>query len=436
MKKVFINIKFLFLTFLSATVFSNNSTAMNCAVPVCDISAKISELRSSAQGVRFEFLSNLFAATKNVEDRASLINLREFGIAAYHLTKEVDTEEWMFTAASQIANRSTEKLISAPPVKSDVLIKYYKSFIGDSQPSSFTALTHWNNILNKNQITNQEELSELIEFAKEAREISTKLNHEVYVMNLATAIITTASNQFLQLDPYIEGVYIVKTECVGNSTSTQCAKFDLITIMLTNDSSGIAVRFSEQNNTPQNSSNYQFMNSEFVSGRILQSNLDFKNNQNAYFSLSIDPVTKNIKGTFINSDYASEVRFSGKMMFNTQKIYSTKNNTLIKQKDLVRIFKGELALKADPHHKVSTIIQSVNDKLIATAQSSSLKIQFDSCHYLASKNIITLLSTSQGKFIKFTLKAVMNKKGQITLEGSGFSFANSTNYNITLTQAN
>ncbi|MBC7419486.1 MAG: hypothetical protein H7328_02045 [Bdellovibrio sp.] len=400
-----------------------------CGVPVCDIPAQIAELRKLEAGPRYNFYKELFENTKDTRDNASLKNLLEFGKAAYTLSKAIDVDEWVFTMAAEITNRSVERLLTQPPVIADILTDYYQSFIGDSVGSSFGALSYWKNQILNGQVSSLEELAELIKFARSARDISIKLKHDEYVINTATDIIAIASNRTLRVNPFIEGVYQIKTAC-KNSKDQLCSHFTTVAVVITDDLNGIAVTFAANSVTTPG---FSFTKAEFVDGQSIENTKDNFDNQNAGFKFTVNPDTLEITGSISSSRVLNDIQFTGKKSFGNDKAYGQKpGGTFPKSNELSGLYAGQLNLKNNPKFPVTMVIRQIDRNLVATMQGENLKVEFGSGYYIPSKGILTLISSTNGMLVKITLSVQITANGKLKYTGTGIGMTTATNYSVEL----
>lgn len=424
----------IFTAFATTTSFAQAQEAnakATCAVPVCDIQLKLDELRALDPAARYAFYNDLFEATKEVTDHDSLVNLLEFGQKAYAMSKLIDTDEWVYTKAGEITNRSVERLLTQPPIDSAVLTKYYQSFIGDSIGASFSALVFWKTQISDGKVTDATELSELIKFARNAREISTQLKHDQYVITTATDIIALASNRMVRVNPFMEGIYEIKTVCT-KAKDPLCRHFNTVAIMITDDVHGIAVSFAANGVTTPN---FNFMKAEVVNGVGLENSKDNFENQNAGFNFEIDPVTLEIKGTISSSRLVNDIKFTGKKTFGNDRAYrQTPKGVLPKSTELPAAFKGYLNLKNSPKFPINLVLRYIDRNLVATMFGQNLKVEFGSGFYIPAKGILTLVSTQNAMTVKLTLNVYIDDQGKMRASGTGLGLATSTSYGIELVQ--
>ncbi len=432
MKQTIFSILFASLLLVGLTLPAQEITPLvSCAVPICDIQTKLDELRRLDPGARYAFYNNLFETTKEVTDHDSLLNLLEFGQKAYALSKEIDTDEWVYTKAGEITNRAVERLLTQPPIDSVVLTKYYQSFIGDSVGASFNALVYWKTQITDGKVTDTNELAEIIKFARNARDISTQLKHDEYVIQTATDIVALASNRMVRVNPYMEGIYEIKTSCV-KSKDPLCSYFTTVAIMITDDVHGISVSFASKGVT---TADFNFMKAEVVNGASLENSKDNFENQNAGFNFEIDPVTLQIKGVIRSSRVVNDIKFTGRKIFGNEKAYNqTPKGILPKSTELPALFKGRLNLKGNQKYPVTLVIRYIDRNLVATMLGTNLKVEFGSGFYIASKGVLTLISTTNAMTVKLTLNMHMDEDGKMHANGTGLGLATSTSYGVELVQ--
>ena len=221
--------------------------AQGCDVPVCDISAKITELRADTQAGRFAYVRALRTNNKTSRDAKIWSNLGEFAVQAKALFVELKEEDWLVNEASQLMDESNI-----------ALLKYERPFVADratirynalgNENVRFESLAYWTG-----QIANLSDLNELqqvVDFSKVAEKTSSALGDSDYVPRQARLLATTATARYSILNPVFEGLYEIKIDCVSNgSSNAPCVNpgSDLtrMVVMNTQSSQGLVISLAD-----------------------------------------------------------------------------------------------------------------------------------------------------------------------------------------------
>ena len=77
-----------------------------CGLPVCDIKAKVEELKKSTQNTRYQTFLNFTQQYKKSKDVAAFDNLVEFSLAAKPMLIEVGDEEFVIRRGNTLLDQS------------------------------------------------------------------------------------------------------------------------------------------------------------------------------------------------------------------------------------------------------------------------------------------------------------------------------------------
>lgn len=197
--------RFLGISLGSLLILSLNSPlsrADACSLPVCDIPAKISELKTQSQNDRYNFITLLRNQYKKESQRDALENLKQFGLEAKKLFIEVNEEKWLVREAALLVDDSAEKIAKLVP---DFLVISDNFSLLSAEEARYRVIKYWCDQVET--FEDSKTLNELLLFADFALKLTTKLQDSEYVSNQATVLLNALTQQYTIVTPIHEGVY-------------------------------------------------------------------------------------------------------------------------------------------------------------------------------------------------------------------------------------
>jgi hypothetical protein len=397
--------RLIFVLIIIAT-FGLTSVAKACDVAICDIPAKMTELRAKNGDQRGMYAINLKAQYKDATETAVLLNLQEAGMAMKQLFAELKDEDWVVRAASDLVNHVVLSLAKYSEINGEALAGYYRAL--DGQTSRYALITHW-----QSQLTNIEvasELNELVVFAANARERSTEVGDEDWVGRAATTLITDITIKLTSLDPVHEGVYDVAMTDASLALGTLA--FDKMAVLDSSSSKNLVVVFinSKLRVTAHSFTNAEIKGNE-VTGLVL-SNGDISKR----VSFTINRTTGAVSGA-IESTKTDTIEFSGTQAFSTRQVFAGKTPRAITQNDVLGTLNGQLA-GINGKLAIKSFLTNIYSATF-TSDNGSIVMSFQGKFYPKS-GVLSLTSAEK-------LKLVVSLREKNGVEAwSGFSFSTVT----------
>jgi hypothetical protein len=177
--------------------------ADSCAVPVCDIPAQIEVLRSQSQSQRFQYVSGLRAKANEIQDEASIENLRDFALAAHALFLEINEEDWMIREPGYLADEMIQRLLIRRRPVYQAMERDFRRTIGEG--ARYAILHHW--AVAAETLEDTGLLQELLSFSEFAERYCTERNDSDYVPREAASLRQKATARYMQVYPTHEGIY-------------------------------------------------------------------------------------------------------------------------------------------------------------------------------------------------------------------------------------
>ncbi len=245
LKSIILGFRFL------AVILSPAAFADDCKVPVCDIPAKIAEMKTKGQGFRFDTVAGLRKIARASKDMAVEQNLIDFGTQALQLSQDLGDESWMVGECQGLLDQARMGVLKYGPIVADDMIKLYDAQSGET--AHFEVLTYW-----RNQIPgmdNPDSIRNIIRFGAGAQQISKGRGESEYIAKEAGSLTRDATSRYGIVDPTHEGAY--------KATLKNSAKGDQdyrMIVLETTSTSGLLVGFVE---TTSNKLTYLFPNAFF-----------------------------------------------------------------------------------------------------------------------------------------------------------------------------
>lgn len=380
-----------------------------CGVPVCSISEQVTALRSMNGDQRGMFAINLKAKFKDASDAKVLENLYKLSLDLNALSLELNDEDWVVRAATDLTNTIIFNLAKFSEVNGEKLVSFYQQF--GTQTSRYNLIAHW-----QNQLTAIEDvavLNELIVFAEGARAHSVSVNDEEWVPRAATSLITEITMKLTHLDPAHEGLYNVTL--TDASQTVGVLPFDKVAVLDSSTAKNLVVVFI---NSKLKVIVYTYNNAEISGNKVSGLYLSTGDMANR-FSFELNRKTGEIAGK-IESTKHDKIEFSGTQMFSTRTVFAGKSPKAVSSKDILGTMKGELA-----GIKGNLTIRSFQENVysaIFVSETGSIVLNFQGKFF--PKNAV--ISLTSGDKIKLTMSLRENENGVTAWTGASFSTTTGT----------
>ncbi len=415
MKKIGLKLKndmkiklFSMVLFLSAPLFS--VAAPICSVPVCDIPAKIAELRADTQTNRSNYYTYLNQTYKVSWDPNILANLIEFSLEAHQLSLSLDAgEEWIPNQVADLLNKSLVRALSQGPLQPATYGRWFGLFYGDSASSyRFSILLHWEQELKRLRLTTAGELRDLMAFMSLAASTSIQLSDEEYVTVLAKNISIQAGIQLLRLSPHMEGIFSVIATC-DIVDQKLCPQMDRMSIVVGDDYRGIQTAFVlSGSETPV----FEFSESKLKDERTLYG-LTGPTDQvvpPGSFQIEFDIKTHAFHGVLITPRTRVQVKLTGKRIVSPQDLYELQSPVPLIQIDQIAGSYTGSALKViftnQPIDMFDFQVDRYSDTLFKATMrdhvSNNVLYDFPAMYYSPVLGVMTAFTMNQSGLMKIT----------------------------------
>lgn len=203
---------------LALTIGLSVSTvqADDCTFPVCDIPAKLEELKALNQDGRFNYMKNFRTKYRGESNPENLRNLNMFAEDSKELFISLNDEDWVIREAQYLKNVAITGLIKYDKVEiqydqsgKNNLMKYFDQI--NDEASAYDVLSHWS--VNVDKLNEVNQVLGVTNFAEYAKKWAIKTNQEPYVAREADKIIVAGGTNISRLFPAHEGTYQVKATC-------------------------------------------------------------------------------------------------------------------------------------------------------------------------------------------------------------------------------
>jgi hypothetical protein len=407
------------ISFLTVSVSASAQVTHQCKVPVCDIAAQVRTLKMSSQNDRYQFVSQLLKTYHNSNSAFALQNLRAFGTAAVILFKEVHEEDWVIRAAQSLHDEAVFGIARFErPVLAKKLVEYYLEL--SDQDTRFSILNYWTTQIST--IDDIAVLTELMNFAIEAKKISRAAKEDDYVLRQCDQILEKGSIRATQISPSHEGLYSVEMKCnrdarVKSPCSALVMMVDRLVVMDTQSTNGLVVTLSESRSETKV---FEYALTSFSNAQLQgMSRIDQRPSQ---FSATIDRTTGTIAGTLattqtlgINYEFiARPIRTAGEF----------KTGSSAKNEQITGLYRGTLGEQTGQF-----IVRKFDDGTFAAswlndASMGSFQIDFQTEVTVAAKGLITFVAHPSGKsefklFLQKTTDPIVNQWTGFYLMPSG-----------------
>lgn len=402
------------LAFFILNLFSFLTHAQSCGLPVCDIPAKIAELKAASQSERVAYYDSIETQYKNNRDNAVLENLIDFATEAYKLSSQIDASEvWIPTRMMELLNRSLLYILTQGAPKAQKFAGFYSRFIGGSQMAlRFQVLNYWAFQLKNDKVTTAADLKELIQFLNLAAKFSDSVNDELYVSNLARQTATQTGLSLLRIEPYFEGVYKVKTVCHALDQK-KCPEMDKFSIVLGDSWRGIQASFI---NTQLTSPVFEFNEVNLLDEKTIEGitgPLDIPFAPSS-FHIEFDGATKSFKGTIKTPRTEMIIEVSGTQIVSPNELYQLPMpNPLVSIDNLEAIYTGQIKMVKDPSPitpqaptlelNIKRYAENSFKATIRNSMTYDVLFDFPAVYYFRTLGVINLYGGTYQGMLKVTL---------------------------------
>ncbi|MFN3454139.1 MAG: hypothetical protein ACK41T_04210 [Pseudobdellovibrio sp.] len=403
-------------TLIVASLSSYTLADTECNVPVCDISAKLEEMKMMNQTDKAQTLKNLknkYRAETNVK---VLLNLKEFADRSKNLFVELKEEDWVIREAQYLQNSSRIGLIKYDSVSKEKLIENFKALTDEG--SYFEVLNYW--VTQIELLEDVNEVLDLVSFAEFARKFTIETKQEDYIVREAESIIAVGGKHVSRLRPVHEGTYSVSLKC---SPRPQDCKPGLsaikhLSIMESLTSKGILVSFTD---TASTMVAYLYTNAELTNNGTHISGLSTEATpytRVSEMSLDINPVTGAVKGTIKDIESKGTITFTGTPKKRVSQYFTDSGPTRVVSVDQIagKYKGGMIGIGA-----TLSISKYSNGSVVgvATLSNGEITLPFKTGAYNSRRGVLVLTSPGVGSESdrKLVLALRKDSKGREYLVG-------------------
>lgn len=287
------------------------ASAPNCAVPVCDVPARLQALRAMAKNDRAKEILTEFRALAEGNARSSSAalwtNLLEYSRGARDLTLELQDEDYVVRETQNLLEISLLGVHKFGPLTLPNLVGTYR----EMKTRRFDALSFWDSVDRNDRY---DEVSTIIGFLSEARKISAASGDPDWMLRKIEDLLSLASRRLSALDPIAEGMYEISFEPAeappSGGVSVHCPSVsalpDRLLIGNSMTSDGIVAEFMLHD------INFAFFKNVVFTGdleALRSSSISFSTA--SVFSMRLKKETGIVEGLFRNTRYACTYKFSG-----------------------------------------------------------------------------------------------------------------------------
>lgn len=334
---------------IAATLFTVAfAQAEDCTLPVCDIPAKVEQLKTGTQNDRFQYIKDLRAQYRGETNVANLKNINAFSIEAKKAFVAINEEDWVIREVQGLQSAAIVGLIKYDKIETTYdaqgknnLMRYF-DFITD-EGTAFDVLTYWTG--NVEKLVNVDEVKAVIAFAEYAKAWAVKTHQEPYIAREADKIIMVGGKNISVLFPSHEGTYQVKVTCVP--TPKDCGPLvKTLTYMSIFDSlgaHGLVINLADQSiDYPIYMYNSVLLTSAgtHLRGTATDST---PNTRISEINLDVDSKTGKITGTLQDVSYIGEMHIEATPIRRLIKYYSDEGpSRLMDVSEVIGRYKGTL----------------------------------------------------------------------------------------------
>lgn len=311
-----------------------------CGVPVCDVNATITALSELNENKRYNYTNKLVTKYKESDSIEILNNLVAAAKEIKVLTKAEGDADWVIREASNLMNNSIFNLAKFSEIKADSLTALFDQL--DSQTKRFEVISYWQGQMD--EIEKIKDLSELVDFAMNAADISKAKGDEAWVSRAAKALASDLTIKLIDLDPAHEGVYKVNM----NKTDDLAVAFDKVIILDSSSEKNLVVRFI---NSKFNKVAFEYSHAKLV-GTTIKAKKVSDGMLSSEMMIKIDRKTGTISGE-IQTTMANKITFKGGQEFSTRQVFGgdvpyalTENSVIGEMTGDILGIKGKLSIRS------------------------------------------------------------------------------------------
>ncbi len=389
--------------------------AQDCTLPVCDIPAKIEELRAMTQNSRSEYLKELLKSQKGVKDPVVLANLDVFAAQVYVLFHEINEEDWMVREVNDISNFANSSLLMYNAMNMDLATMIAK-FDAFSDPSfNYKVMNYWVTAIE--QVEDTVQVKKMMTFAEHEMQWSNDTKQEDYFAREAKKGIDAAGVLLSRLLPVHEGAYKIKVSCKPSPSScnSEDMSIDQINVLETLGSRGLVISVLNSNSGLQR---FYYINSFLTNGGT-QINAQMTE-ANPWARLTeIDLTIKadgGLKGAIKDLSSGGTIIIEGKPIEKPVKYFTDAGAPRpLTADDIVGVYNGTLGkIKG-----TLLIKQFVAGQLVGSFVSGSIRRDFQYVNFKAKQGVIVFGNSGTGtqNDVKLTLALRKDRNGKEFLTG-------------------
>lgn len=393
------------------------ANAPSCTLPVCDIDARIEELKSLAQDARFKAAKDLRAQYKKSRDSVAWENLLVFGEKLAELSRSMQDDDWVLNEALGLADDAVLALLKfRQPVEVQYLMPLFKKLSGEG--GRYSAIMAWSDLVPK--LEDRDTLSELLKFGSEAQKYSISIEDPEWIAQAAGRLASLATARLVAMDPAHEGVYEIQSQCTGPRCANYPRMKNMIVMETTTSSGGqgLVITFPmEFGGTPA----YSFYSAAFRDGpeQVVASSSAAgpASPRPAELKVLFSRATGEVRGLLRDTRSTTSWKFTGKPIY---RVLSTQTQTTRgetpKPEEVPGIYEVELG-----NLKSQLVIRQTMDRTFyASLVNSSYTLDFKIGQYIPAKSFLSLIyvGTNQN-IVKVALKL---EKSNGVITATGFSY--------------
>lgn len=413
MKKMKLSVLFAIAT----TIALNFSVvfAQDCTLPVCDIPAKVEELRAMTQNSRSEYLKELLKSQKGVKDPVVLANLDAFAAQVYVLFHEINEEDWMVREVNDISNFANSNLLMYNAMEMDLATMIAK-FDAFSDPSfNFKVMNFWVTAIE--QVEDTVQVKKMMTFAEHGLQWSIDTKQEDYFAREAKKGIDNAGVLLSRLLPVHEGVYKIKMSCLPSRSSckSEDLNVDQMNVLETLGSRGLVISIM---NSKTGIQRFQYINSFLTKGgtqihaQMTEADPWARLTE---IDLSINS-DGSIKGTIKDLSSGGTIVIQGKAVAKPVKYFTDAGAPRsLTTNDIVGVYKGSLgSIKG-----TLLLKQFADGQLVGSFISNDLRRDFQYGNFKAKQGVVVLGNSGSGTLndAKLTVALRKDSHGKEVLTG-------------------
>jgi hypothetical protein len=398
------------LTFLLA-LFTLPAHADDCQLPVCDIPAKIAEMREKGQAYRFDVVSKVKRDTRASRILAVHQNVVDFGTEALKLSEELGDESWMVGEAQSLLDQGRLGLLKFGPVIATDMLALYELQKGES--AHYEALTFWRAALAT--MEDAEAIRNLIRFGVGASDISKGRQESDYIAREALTLAREATARYAIVNPAHEGMY----RAILQVPEKGSVDYRLV-IVETTGNSGLTVGFIH---IETGRLTYLFTNATFNDLTELRADSTYYG-YTARLALRYDAARGSFDGWLRDTRYPEDIGVTAALVRSPAEYFRGTAPAAIALRDLEGQYQGKIG-----NLEGTLIVKRFGPKLFAAAfntkdsESNMVTIKYQTGFYNARVGVLTLVNLANDENLQKLTLAFREKAGDgVHAKLTGFNF--------------